>query len=115
MTTIAVPRAADEYADHRQLNRAMWSSPEPGLWVARSRDGYLGMVEETAAGFVVTDSRSSGLGTYKDFETARNIVSMEFSLAVSDRESALASTLVIGLAAVLSVTIVVVGFVTLGA
>ena len=115
MTAIAVPRVGIDQADHRQLNRAIWNSPEDGLWVARSRDGYLGMVEETPAGFVVTDSRSSVLGTYKDFDTARNIVSMEFSLDASDKNSALASTLVIGLAAVLSVTIAVVGFVTLGA
>ena len=104
MTAIAVPPSAAsaaeaEVADTRRFNRAMWSNPDNGLWVARSNDGYLGMVEEDIVGYKVTDARGSMIGTFDDFETAKNIVAMEFHIDGSDAKDlrrAFVATLVIG-------------------
>lgn len=98
MTTIATP-PADEIADPRQLNRAMWSNPDNGLWVARSDEGYLGMVETDIVGYKVTDSRGSMVGTFDDLETAKNIISMEFRVDGNDTRDlrrAFIATVVIG-------------------
>ena len=105
MTTLASTPADEivEVADPRQLNRAMWSNPDNGLWVARSDEGYLGMVENDIVGYKVTDSRGSMVGTFDDLETAKNIISMEFRVDRNDTRDlrrAFVATVIIGATAV---------------
>lgn len=80
---------------------ATWHSPDNGLWVATSSDGYLGMVEATEIGFLATDAKGHQLGEFPDLETAKNIIATE-SRFTDNREisAALVKTVIASSAAV---------------
>ena len=79
----------------------LWSSPDNGLWVATSRDGYLGMVEESNYSFRSTNSRGVELGFFADRIAAMTVIHppMDEALDKRDLRSALILTVVLAGAA----------------
>lgn len=52
----------------------LWSNPDNGLWVATSRDGYLGMVEEEGSRFTATDPTGIALGSSESLLEAKTLI-----------------------------------------
>ena len=52
----------------------LWTNPDNGLWVATSREGYLGMVEETGTRFTATDPTGITLGTSDSLLAAKTLI-----------------------------------------
>ena len=86
----------------------LWSCPDNGLWVATSRDGYLGMVEEVGEAYRSTNSRGAELGSFADLTAAMTVIHppMDEALDKRDLRSALVLTAVLaGAAALIGTTI----------
>jgi len=52
----------------------LWSNPDNGLWVATSREGYLGMVEEIGSRFTATDPTGIALGSSDSLLAAKTLI-----------------------------------------
>ena len=72
----------------------LWTNPDNGLWVATSREGYLGMVEETAGRFSASDPIGVALGTFDTLVEAKAIIfaPIDDELDVRDMRSAIIIT-----------------------
>jgi len=72
----------------------LWTNPDNGLWVATSRDGYLGMVEEIAGRFSATDPIGIALGSFDTLVEAKAIIfaPIDNELDVRDMRSAIVIT-----------------------
>jgi hypothetical protein len=91
----------------------MWTSPDNGLWVARTREAYLGMVETTTTGFSVTDAQGSDLGAYDNLDTAKNIIAMDFDGVPRDSYNSMTPTVLVAIAAASAAVSMVVGYIVL--
>ena len=86
----------------------LWSSPDNGLWVATSREGYLGMVEAVGSSFRSTSPYGAELGEFTDLTSAMTVIHppMDEVLDQRDLKSVLILTAVLAGAAVLIGTLV---------
>ncbi|WBU37937.1 hypothetical protein [Homoserinibacter sp. YIM 151385] len=68
--TVAAPR--EHLAAHAE--RVTWSSPDAGLWVARSAETYLGMIELRGRFYAVSGADAQKLGTYRGLAQAKRTI-----------------------------------------
>jgi len=64
----------------------LWTNPDNGLWVATSRDGYLGMVEETGPLFTATDPTGMTLGAFDTLLEAKAMIVAPIDEAAESRD-----------------------------
>jgi len=72
----------------------LWTNPDNGLWVATSREGYLGMVEETGNRFSASDPIGIVLGSFDTLTEAKAVIfaPVDDDLDVRDMRSAIVIT-----------------------
>lgn len=83
----------------------LWTSPDNGLWVATSDEGFLGMVEEIDGKFRSTNSLGALIGTYATVEFARDVIGSTTADPIVKGEARTALLLTAGLTTICAVLV----------